>query len=127
MAPAVVVGLSLISTGIAVHSQQEAAKAERKSARRRAEALSKEAGVERERARRLASSQMASFGAGGVTAAGTPTMTVLQGLFDSIDEQEAILAGARNALAEGRDRARARELAALREEMESAKEKVRGA
>lgn len=110
MAPAIpyiALAATAVSTGVAIQQQEQAKKAEKKSSKARASALAADAARERERARRLASAQTARFGAAGVTQAGTPTFKVLQGLFDSIDDQEAILAGARNALEEGRLRARA--------------------
>lgn len=94
---AVVVGAVASAGGAAasVIQGERASRQARRAGRQRANELRKAADVERERNRRLLASQRASFGAAGVTGAGTPLLVQAQSLIDSIRDQERILAGAR--------------------------------
>jgi hypothetical protein len=110
VAAAIAIG---IGTAVSVKGQLDSAKAQRKAGRQRRDELRRAAEVERERGRRLRSAQRARFGAAGVGLAGTPLLVGGQALVDSLLDQEAILAGARNAGREGSLRADAATIGAI--------------
>jgi len=104
---AIAIGVAAVGTAVSVKGQQDAATATKRAGRARAGELAKEAVKEAERGRRLRAQQRAAFGAAGVNSSGSPLQVQGQSLIDSILDQEAILAGAKNINDDARRRARA--------------------
>jgi hypothetical protein len=104
----VALGASAIGTGISVNEAKKAERKEKRAARVvRGERL-READAERERGRRLRSTQRAAFGAAGVNADfGSPQSLQFRSVLDSIDRQGRIIRGAQFEFEDTRRRARA--------------------
>lgn len=108
----VAIAAALIGGAVETASQVEAARVTRREGKRKARELERAAAVERERGRRLRAQQAARFGAAGVSGV-TAAAVTNQSVVDSLLDQEAILAGAKNIRRESRARARAFEIGAF--------------
>lgn len=87
----------MAGAAIAVNQGEVASRNAKRAGRKQAAALRAEAAAERERGRRLASSQSAAFGAAGVGAGGSAHLVQAQGIVDSLRQRNRVLVGAQNA------------------------------
>ena len=112
--------LSTISAGSSVYAGQQESEANKAQARESERVGAERMKVEKERGKRMRSTQKSAFETGGVSSNyGTPQQIMLETLATSVREQEAILAGAKAESSAYRKRAKIAKISAVGEAVSS--------